>query len=212
MFAGYPLPGCQLEKTVALKSMMWNFLRAIERAAPTKQLPVLLLTAVTVILLAGYGSVAMAAVTFTLKDNTKPRITIQVGKRGQSENQIDTVSFTVPSVSPGDGTPIRGSDDIAISLELRTTASNPLTAFLTVDSATPLINGQGSTIPTSKISWIANDGDIPSGAFAGTSNQLLVSYSGYVSVTDQHTFYYANDAVYDAGTYNGQVTYTWFVP
>jgi hypothetical protein len=162
--------------------------------------------------LAGYGTSAMAAVSFTLKDNTSPKITIQVGKPGHSPNRIDTVTFTVPNANPGDGTPIRGSDDIAISLELRTTASNPLTAFLTVDSATPLINGQGNTIPMSKISWTASDGDIPSGTFAGTSNQLIVSYSGYVSVSDRHTFYFANDTVYDAGTYNGQVTYTWFVP
>ena len=140
------------------------------------------------------------------------KISIQVGKPGHSKHQIDTVSFTVPNTHPGDGTPIKGSDEIVINLEIRTTASRPLTAFLTVDSATPLNNGQGSTIPTSKISWIASDGDIPSGTFAGTSNQLLVSYSGYVSVNDRHTFYYANDAVYDAGTYSGQVTYTWFVP
>jgi len=154
----------------------------------------------------------MAAVSFTIKDNTIPKITIQVGQPGHSQNRIDTVTFAVPNANPGDGTPIQGSDEIAINLELRTTASNRLTAFLTVDSATPLINGQGNTIPTSKISWTASDGDIPSGTFAGTSNQLIVSYSGYVNVSDRHTFYFANDTVYDAGTYNGQVTYTWFVP
>lgn len=171
-----------------------------------------LLTALLLLSAAGFlpscAGNAQAAV-FTLKDRTNPKITIQVGSPG---GQIDAVTFTVPSTNPGDGTPVIGSNVITISLEIQATASNPLTAFLTVNSATPLNNGRGSTIPASKIRWTASDGEIPSGAFAGTGNQLLASYTSSISVSDRHTFYYANDTVYDAGTYTGQVTYTWFVP
>ena len=173
-----------------------------------KLLPSLLLIPVAAGFLTGYVSSVMAAV-FTLKDRTNPKITIQVGSPG---DQIDSVTFTVPSTNPGNGTPVIGSNAITISLEIQATASNPLTAFLTVNSATPLNNGRGSTIPASKIRWTASDGGIPSGTFAGTGNQLLASYTSSVSVSDRHTFYYANDTVYDAGTYTGQVTYTWFVP
>lgn len=166
----------------------------------------ILLTAAGI--LSGSSDTALAVV-ITLHDRTKPQITIQVGSPG---NRIDTVTFIVPNANPGDGTPIQGSEDITISLQVRASAATPITAFLSVDSATPLTNGRGGTIPISKIHWTASSGEIPSGAFAGTSNQLLASYSSSVKVSDQHTFYYDNDTVYDAGTYTGQVRYTWFVP
>jgi hypothetical protein len=170
--------------------------------------PFLLLIPVAAVFLACNGNNALAAV-ITLNDKAKPKITIQVGSPG---NQIDTVTFTVPNTTPGDGTPITGSNNITINLAIRATAANPLTAFLTVDSATPLNNGHGNTIPAAKISWTTSDGEIPSGTFAGTSNQLLATYTSSVRVRDRLTFFFANDTVYDAGTYNGQVTYTWFVP
>jgi hypothetical protein len=170
--------------------------------------PFLLFIPVTAVILAGNGNSVIAAV-ITLNDKARPKITIQVGSPG---NKIDTVIFTVPNTKPGDGTPIEGSNNFAINLTIRATASNPLTAFLTVDSATPLDNGHGSAIPAAKISWTTRDGEIPSGTFAGTSNQLLATYTSSVRVRDRLTFFYANDTVYDAGTYNGQVTYTWFVP
>jgi len=173
-----------------------------------KLLPSLLLILVAAGFLTSYGSRISAAV-FTISDKTKPKITIQVGRPG---NQVDFVTFTVPGISAGNGTPVTGSNVITISLQIQASGSNPLTAFLTVNSATPLNNGQGSNIPASKISWTSSVGEIPSGTFAGTSNQLLASYTSSVSVSDQHTFYYANDTVYDAGTYFGTVTYTWFVP
>ena len=70
----------------------------------------------------------------------------------------------------------------------------------------------GATIPTSEISWTARDGDIPSGSYLGISNQSLASFTSSVRVVDRLTFSYANQNIYDAGTYNGQVTYTWSAP
>ena len=188
--------------------MFWGFHKGFEWVGITRLLPSLLFILVTAGVLTSYGNSVMAAV-ITLKDKAKPKITIRVGHAG---NKVDTVSFKVPGTSAGNGTLVTGSDVISISLEIRATASNPLTAFLTVNSATPLNNDRGSSIPVSKISWTSSDGEIPSGTFAGTSNQLLASYASSISVNDQLTFYYANDTVYDAGTYTGTVTYTWFVP
>lgn len=185
--------------------MIRNSHKGIASAAITKLLPVISAAAGLLTVYCGDTK----AVVITLHDRTQPQITLQVGSPG---NQIDTVTFAVPNTNTGDGTPIKGAIAITINLGIRATAAKPITAFLTVDSSTPLNNGQGSTISVTQISWVASDGSIPSGTFAGSGDQLLASYTNSVRVIDRHTFYYANDTVYDAGTYTGQVTYTWFVP
>ena len=167
-------------------------------------LPVLFLAGMA----CGYAGICVAMV-FTLKEAAPPEIQIRVGGGGKS---IHTVSFDVPLANAGDGTPVAGSRRIWIHLELRTTAATPLTGFLTVDSSTPLDNGTGGTIPVSDISWTTQDGELPSGSFAGTSNQLLTSFSGSIRVRDRLSFSFANDTLYDAGTYTGQVIYTWSAP
>ncbi len=149
------------------------------------------------------------AVVFTISDGTIPELSIRVGKKGQ---KVDRVDFKVKAKDVGSGKPIKAKKKIKFVLYLRATAENPLTGFLTVDSATPLINGSGNTMPTSEISWTAKDGDIPSGSYLGTTNQPLASFVSSVRVQDQHTFQYKNTNVFDAGTYNGQVTYTWAAP
>ena len=149
------------------------------------------------------------AVVFNISNRAVPLISIQVGSSGSTINQVN---FDVSSTAIGNGTPVAGSRRINFRLVVRAPASNPLTAFLTVDSSTPLDNGSGATIPVSEISWTARDGEIPSGSYAGTINQLLASFTSSVRVTERHSFSYLNQNIYDAGTYNGQVTYTWSAP
>jgi len=166
-----------------------------------------------VVLLAGgiadaAGNMAEAVV-FNISNRAVPLISIRVGSGG---SVINRVNFNVSSAAIGNGTPVAGSRRILFRLVIRAPAGNPLTGFLTVDSSTPLVNGSGATIPASEISWTARDGDIPSGSYAGTSNQLLASFTSSVRVVDRHTFSYANGNIYEAGTYNGQVTYTWSAP
>ena len=129
------------------------------------------------------------AVVFTIGNSAPPEISIRVGGGGRS---ISRVHFKVSSTEVGNGTPVAGHQGIKIYLVIRATAANPITGFLTVDSSTPLDNGSGATIPASEISWTASDGDIPSGSYLDTSNQLLVSFTSSVRVEDQHTFSYAN--------------------
>jgi len=162
-----------------------------------------------VLLLAGLAACHAEAAVFILNDRANPSLSIQLGTGGP---HIASVDFDVPVANIGDGTPVSGTRRIKIQLELRTTAATPLTGYLTVDSSIPLSNGSGGTIPVSSISWMSRNGDIPSGTFSGTSNQLLATYPGPVRVMDWHTFSFANDALYDPGTYNGQITYTWSAP
>jgi hypothetical protein len=149
------------------------------------------------------------AMVFNIRNGAPPEISIRVGSGGSNVNRVD---FLVPSADIGTGTPVDGNRNINIRLVIRATAANPLTGFLTVDSSTPLDNSSGATIGMSEISWTARNGDIPSGNYAETSNQQLASFTSSVRVSDRHTFSYANRTIYDAGTYNGQVTYTWSAP
>ena len=162
-----------------------------------------------VLLLAGLAACNTQAAVFTLKNQASPSLTLHLGTGGPN---IASVDFNVPIANIGDGTPVRGSRRIKIQLELRTTAATPLTGYLTVDSSIPLSNGTGGAIPLSSISWLSSSGDIPPGTFSGTSNQLLAIFPGPVRVMDWHTFSFSNDALYDPGTYSGQITYTWSAP
>lgn len=162
-----------------------------------------------VLLLAGLAACHAEAAVFILKDRADSSLSIHLGTGGPN---IASVDFDVPVSSIGDGTPVSGSRKIKIQLEIRTTAASPLTGYLTVDTSIPLSNGTGGTIPLSSISWESRSGDIPAGTFSGTGNQLLATFPGPVRVMDWHSFNFANDTVYDPGTYNGQITYTWSAP
>ena len=146
--------------------------------------------------------------TFTLKNSATPTLSIRVGDK----KKITEVAFDVNANDVGNAIPVKGKKKIKFTLILRATAANPLTGFLTVDSAIPLSNGSGGTMPTSEFSWVSKDGDIPSGTFTGTANQPLASFVSSQKVTDTHDFQYLNQNIYDAGTYTGQVTYTWAAP
>jgi len=181
----------------------------------TRQLPIMSITAMLLLIsamLAGWITDAInnpaAATVFNIGNGSPAEISIRVG----SSSSISRVRFSVADDDVGSGNPVDGSRRITIRLFIRAPAANPLTGFLTVDSSTPLSNGSGTTIPVSEISWTSSSGEIPSDTFAGTSSQQLASFTRSVRVTDRHTFSYKNRNIYDAGTYNGQVTYTWFAP
>jgi hypothetical protein len=158
--------------------------------------------------LAGWHISLATAAVFILNDKgNNTSLSIRIGG-----GNISTVTFDVPAANTGDGTPVTGSEQIDIRLVIRAPATNPLTGFLTVDSSVPLSNGAGGTIPLTSISWISSDGDIPSGSFSGSANQLLASFPSAARIEVTHTFTFANDALYDPGTYNGQITYTWSAP
>jgi len=155
-------------------------------------------------------STAAEAITFNLNNRANPRISIRVGGGGSE------VAFTVPAAQLGNGTAIPGSRTIRIQVQLRASGANPLTAFLTVDSLSHPLEiddpGSSSTIPFSHISWTSRDGDIPSGSFTETVDQPIVDFVSSQRYRDFHTFSYENTLDLEAGTYSGQVIYTWAVP
>jgi len=159
--------------------------------------------------LTGCHAILATATVFTLNDRSNQTLSIRVGGGGKS---LSTVTFNVPVTNSGDGSPIPGSQSIDIRLEIRATAATPLTGFLSVDSSVPLSNGSGGTIPLTSISWTSSDGSIPSGRFNGSVNQLLAIFPSSTRIVDTLTFTFANDSLYDPGTYNGQITYTWSAP
>jgi hypothetical protein len=180
----------------------------LQRCPGTVAIAVLMTSLVTGTLADAISNGPQAAV-FNIGNQAVPEISIRVGNPGATINRVD---FDVMNSEVGDGTPVAGSQRITIRLVIRAPASSPLTGFLTVDSSTPLANSGGATIPVSEISWTARDGDIPSGSFGGSTNQLLASFTSSTRVLDRHSFSYANRNIHDAGTYNGQVTYTWSAP
>jgi len=161
------------------------------------------------LLLAGLTACQVEAAVFILNDRAESSLSIHLGTGGPN---IATVDFDVPVANIGDGTPVAGSRRIKIQLEIRSTAARPLTGFLTVDTSIPLRNGAGGTLPLSSISWVSRSGDIPAGTFSGTGNQLLATFPGSARIMDWLSFSFANDALYDPGTYSGQITYTWSAP
>jgi hypothetical protein len=163
--------------------------------------------ALLAVLAAWHTSLVIAAV-FTLNDSGKnTSLSIRIGG-----GNISTVTFNVPAANTGSGTPVTGSEAIDIRLVIRAPATAPLTGFLTVDSSVPLSNGAGGTIPLTSISWTSSDSSIPSGSFNGSASQLLASFPSAARIQATHTFTFANDTLYDPGTYNGQITYTWSAP
>ena len=153
------------------------------------------------------------AIIFNLNNRANPRINIRVGAGGKN---ISEVTFTVPAGQIGDNNPITASGSIRIQVQIRASAANPLTGFLTVDSlSNPLENtdpGSTSSIPFSEISWTAQNGDIPSGTFQDEIDQDIVSFQSSQRYRDFHTFSYANTLEIESGTYEGNVIYTWAVP
>lgn len=139
-----------------------------------------------------------------------PQLHLAVGTLGAT---VDTVVFSVPAASAGSGVPIAGNQSVLIEVATRRgggPGGGPTTVTLTVNSSSPLTSGP-ATIPMTDISWTSSAGVIPSAAFNGTANQLLLSFSapnGTTRQEDTHTFFYANTAIYSAGTYTGTVVYT----
>jgi len=149
------------------------------------------------------------AVVFTISDGTVPVIFLQVGSGGGTINQVN---FDVPAANVGDGTAVDGDLIITFYLYLRATAANPLTGFLTVDSSNQLTSSGGMQIPMTDISWVSRWNDIPSDSFSGSANQSLASFVSSLWVVEQQRYVYSNQTIYEAGIYNGQVTYTWAAP
>ena len=151
---------------------------------------------------------------------TDPFVFIQIGHGqfnsrglfGPPEGLIDEVNFSFPvGVVPGDGTAITGTPVIPMMV-LGYSGANQANYRVTMNSATPLLNGNGDSLQFSEFSWTTRDGDISPGRFNDSPSQLLQQYNFNWrrgrGVVDYLTFTYDNDQIFPAGTYTGRVVYT----
>jgi hypothetical protein len=146
-----------------------------------------------------------------------------------SGGAISVVSFTVPAASVGNAVAVAGSfagtcgaatcpaGVVYLDAEARSNngGNGGDTATLSVNSATPLSDGAGNTIPFSQISWVASGFapiTLPSGTFSGSASQVLATFAASQRNQQCHQFQYLNAQYFPGGTYNGRVTYTMSMP
>ena len=151
---------------------------------------------------------AEATITF-VGFGAPPVVAVRIGQPAG----IATIDFNVPANAVGSGTPVAGTPSVFVGALARHPFAFPFPVFtLTVDSSTPMSNG-AETINFTEIQWVSTEADIPSGSFNGSNGQVILGpIIAAFSVTDTHTFVYANSAVIAAGTYVGRVTYTAALP
>lgn len=152
---------------------------------------------------------------------TNPFVYIQVGHGqfgvlglwGPPISQIDEITFNFPAgVQPGDGTPVTGTPANVPVAVLAYSGNNRARFRVTINTAIPLFNGTGDTIPFSEFSWTTRDGHLNAGRFNDSANQLWQQFNYFYprgrGVIDFLTFRYDNDQIYRPGTYTGRITYT----
>ena len=138
-----------------------------------------------------------------------PQLLLVVGQAGAA---IDVVTMDVPAASLGDpGSPVPGSQPVRVLILARAPVSSP-DFVLTVDSSQPLGDGVGNTIPMTEIAWTSDAGDLPAGAFDGSSTQVITSGRPDRFIQDTLRFRYLNSTVPLAGTYTARVRYTLAIP
>lgn len=163
--------------------------------------------------------------------NGPGRLILQIGGTNAT---INTVNFSVPGTSVGNGTAVTSTNvtpasptcpanSVLIDIQARSQNNNPRTATLSVNSSTPLASG-GFTIPFSQVAWtsstpgggpngcLAAPTTIPSGTFTGAAGQALVSITTSQRACVCAQFRYLNQSIVSAGTYTGEVTYTLSMP
>ncbi|HEX7043139.1 MAG TPA: hypothetical protein VF203_00860 [Burkholderiales bacterium] len=117
----------------------------------------------------------------------------------------------------GNGAPVAGTPALLVEVGARRGGgpTTPTTVELRADAPAFLLSPGGSQIPISSISWtstaVGGAVPIPAGQFAAGSQviaTLPLSKGSDLWMGGQLTFYFANAAVYPAGTYSGTISFT----
>jgi len=116
-----------------------------------------------------------------------------------------------------DGFTFCNAGQVYVGAFFRLNSTATQNATLSVTAPTSLTNATGDTIPMSQILWTSSGiGDtgaqpIPAGTFTG-GTQTLATLLRNTWNESCHSFFYRNDAIVAAGTYNARVTYTLATP
>ncbi|HIP67734.1 MAG TPA: hypothetical protein EYH06_03990 [Chromatiales bacterium] len=125
----------------------------------------------------------------------------QIGSAGAT---IDRVEYNLGATQPGSGGPFAATGgtgdgaDGAVTVRLITNAAN-----VSIGATGGNLTSGADTIPFADIT-AADSGTITVPDFGATVNVA----PGAFSLTDTWTYTYDNSTVYNAGTYDGQATYT----
>lgn len=156
------------------------------------------------------------------------------GGTPQANTTVNLVSVNVPATVVGNGVDqtMTGSGRLTSDWDnfafcnagqvyiggfYRLPNNNNSSATLRVTTPATLVSAGGDTIPITQIGWTSSgNGDagaqpIPAGSFTG-GTQTLASFVRNNWNESCHTFFYGNDAVVPAGTYNARATYTLATP
>lgn len=158
------------------------------------------------------------------------------GARPINNTTVQTVSVNVPAAQVGNGTDLQmtGNGDLVSHLDnflfcnpgqiyigaffrRPTGGGGNNNARVTANYAPNLTNGSGDTIPMTQIRWTSSgNGDtggqpFASGSFTG-SGQQVAAFGRNQWNESCLTFFYGNDQVVAAGSYNNVVTYTLSAP
>jgi len=154
---------------------------------------------------------------------------VSSGATMAANGTIDTVTYTVPAASVGQGAfAATAGGDISPGVVSAQVIGNGGTVTFTATTAGPLSNGvAGQTISYAQMTSAATaDAALPSLALlpaftlvdGGTASQTLGATAGVTNDSAKWTFTYANANIVAAGTYgatvanNEQVTYTASMP
>jgi hypothetical protein len=159
--------------------------------------------------------------------NGAAQLFLRVGRTGGATS---VVTFTVPAASAGTGTPVLATapanagsaqapnfpaacpgNSVRIMARARAPVANTRTASLRVNSSGNLVSG-ANTIPFTDFDWTSSDAEIPSGAFSGSTTQLLATFQNSREISVCHQFRFLNSNVYPAGTYTGALIYNLNMP
>jgi hypothetical protein len=157
------------------------------------------------------------------------------GGTPQANPTVNLVSVTVPTSVVGnsaaqamatntgatnsffDGFAFCNNNQLYVGGFYRST-TNTGAATVTANSATPLSNGSGQTLPFTQIRWTSSgNGDsgaqpFPAGTFTGTASQVIGTINRNQWAESCLSFSYLNTTTPAGGTYNGTVTYTLSTP
>lgn len=154
----------------------------------------------------GTPTVANARLNFEI--NVPRFLEFQVGSAG---NTIDTVTFNVAAANVGNNTPVAGNTTVNVVLR-----GNGGAISLGANTAADPLNSGADTIPFNSISTNLDSGSIAAPALVdGASAPVAIATTSGSRVTSRTavwSYAFANDAVYGAGTYAGQVIYTATMP
>ncbi|MGJ7493592.1 hypothetical protein ACSFA8_00830 [Variovorax sp. RT4R15] len=143
--------------------------------------------------------------------------TIAAGAIGSGAQTMSTNSTVANSPYDNFAFCTPGTGQVYVGGFYRVPGTSGASATLSVTTPPNLLNASSDTIPFSTISWVSGgSGDatatIPSGTFAGTPAQPLLSVALNNWFESCLTFSYANAQLAPAGTFTGRATYQLVAP